>query len=139
MFTKRVKLIPFHNFFRQYSRNSWDGILLRKITPHALFSLFLITLTAFSFWLIYQNLRQQQRLTELKNYFISNVTHELKTPISGIKLGLQLLENPKTGALNPDQMQLLQDIKYDSDRLLRITSELLNMTQLETGKIDIKL
>ena len=74
-----------------------------------------------------------------KTNFLATISHELKTPISGIKLGLQLLENPKTGALNPDQLQLLQDIKYDSDRLLRITSELLNMTQLETGKIDIKL
>ncbi|AEE54292.1 sensor histidine kinase [Haliscomenobacter hydrossis] len=74
-----------------------------------------------------------------KTNFLATISHELKTPISGIKLGLQLLENPKTGALNSDQLQLLQDIKYDSDRLLRITSELLNMTQLETGKIDIKL
>lgn len=74
-----------------------------------------------------------------KTNFLATISHELKTPISGIKLGLQLLENPKTGALNPDQLRLLHDIRGESDRLLRITSELLNMTQLETGKIDMTL
>lgn len=74
-----------------------------------------------------------------KTNFLATISHELKTPISGIKLGLQLLENPKTGALNPDQLRLLHDIHGESDRLLRITSELLNMTQLETGKIDLTL
>lgn len=74
-----------------------------------------------------------------KTNFLATISHELKTPISGIKLGLQLLENPKTGALNPNQVQLLNDIRGESDRLLRITSELLNMTQLETGKIDLTL
>lgn len=74
-----------------------------------------------------------------KTNFLATISHELKTPISGIKLGLQLLENPKTGSLNAEQVQLIHDIKSDSDRLLRITSELLNMTQLETGKIDLTL
>ena len=74
-----------------------------------------------------------------KTNFLATISHELKTPISGIKLGLQLLENPKTGTLNPDQLRLLHDIRGESDRLLRITSELLNMTQLETGKIDLTL
>lgn len=74
-----------------------------------------------------------------KTNFLATISHELKTPIAGIKLGLQLLENPKTGNLNPEQTQLLADIQADSDRLLRITSELLNMTQLETGKINLNL
>lgn len=74
-----------------------------------------------------------------KTNFLATISHELKTPIAGIKLGLQLLENPKMGDLNPEQSQVLGDIKSDSDRLLRITSELLNMTQLETGKINLSL
>lgn len=74
-----------------------------------------------------------------KTNFLATISHELKTPISGIKLGLQLLENSKTGPLNPDQLQVVHDIRGESDRLLRITSELLNMTQLETGKIDLTL
>lgn len=74
-----------------------------------------------------------------KTNFLATISHELKTPIAGIKLGLQLLENPKTGALNPDQSRLVHDIRGESDRLLRITSELLNMTQLETGKINLTL
>jgi len=74
-----------------------------------------------------------------KTNFLATISHELKTPIAGIKLGLQLLANPKVGVLNPEQIQVLDDIKSDSDRLLRITSELLNMTQLETGKINLTL
>ncbi|HEV7381227.1 MAG TPA: HAMP domain-containing sensor histidine kinase, partial [Dyadobacter sp.] len=50
-----------------------------------------------------------------------------------------LLENPHTGALNMDQQQLISGIKDDSNRLLKITGELLNMSQVETGNIQLNI
>jgi signal transduction histidine kinase len=51
-----------------------------------------------------------------------------------MKMSLQLLENEQTGSLNEEQKDLVQSIKDDTARLLRTTGELLNITQVETGK-----
>src|SRR5258705_343273 len=51
--------------------------ILKKITPQLLFSLFLTLLTSASFFLMYRSIRSSQRLVEIKNDFIGNITHEL--------------------------------------------------------------
>ena len=72
-----------------------------------------------------------------KTNFISTVSHEMKTPISSILMSLQLLGDDRLGTLNGEQKQLVTSIKESSDRLLSITGELLNMTQIETGKLKL--
>src|SRR6185437_9527300 len=64
---------------------------------------------------------------------------ELKTPISSIKMSLRLLENKQIGKLNPEQRTLLESIEEDAGRLLKITGELLNITQVESGIIQMNL
>ena len=61
--------------------------LLKRLLSPILFSIFLVGFTVFSFVLLYRNMLQQQRLTAFKNDFISNITHELKTPIATVKNG----------------------------------------------------
>ena len=86
-----------------------------------------------------QNVTQFKELDSAKTNFIANVSHEFKTPISSIKMSVQLLENNKTGLLNKEQQNLIESINDDAGRLLKITSELLNMTQVESGSIQINL
>lgn len=74
-----------------------------------------------------------------KTNFMGTVSHEFKTPISSIQMGLQLLENQLVGNLNEDQKELVRGIKEDTVRLLKITGELLNITQVESGSIQINL
>ncbi len=74
-----------------------------------------------------------------KSNFIATVSHELKTPISSIMMSLHLLENDKSGNINQAQKQLMESIKDDSTRLLKITGELLNMSQVETGNIQLSI
>lgn len=119
--------------------SDYTPYLLRKITPHALFSLFLITLTAFSFWLIYQNLRQQQRLTELKNDFISNVTHELKTPITTVGVAIEALSNFNV-LHNPEQTkEYLTISKNELNRLSMLVDKVLKMAIFEQQALDLRL
>ncbi len=86
-----------------------------------------------------QNITPYKELDFAKTNFIATVSHELKTPISAIKMSLQLLENKQIGELNNEQENLLKSIKDDANRLLKITSELLNMTQVESGAIQLNI
>ena len=89
--------------------------------------------------IILRNITLFKELDFAKTNFIATVSHELKTPIASIKLSLKLLENAKTGDMNDDQKQLVESIKDDSQRLLKITGELLNLSQLETGNIQLNI
>lgn len=84
-----------------------------------------------------KNITSFKELDFAKTNFIGTVSHELKTPISSIKMSLQLLENKQIGRLNNEQTSLVENIKDDANRLLKITSELLNMTQVESGSIQL--
>lgn len=94
-------------------------LLLKEIAPQIIFGLFLTLLTLFSFIVMYRSIRSQQRLMALKNDFISNITHELKTPIATVSVALEALKNFK-GIDNP-----------------RLTGEYLDIAQLELGRLSI--
>ncbi|RLJ76795.1 HAMP domain-containing sensor histidine kinase [Pedobacter alluvionis] len=84
-----------------------------------------------------KNITQFKELDEAKTNFIATVSHELKTPLSSIKMSLKLLNDERVGMMNEEQHELLNHIKEDSDRLLKITSELLDLSQVETGNLKL--
>ena len=85
-----------------------------------------------------KNITEFHKLDVAKTTFISIISHELKTPISAILMSQQLLDDKRIGPLNPEQEELSKNIKENSERLLTITGELLNMTQVESGKLQLK-
>lgn len=88
--------------------------------------------------ILLKNITEFQELDTAKTTFISTISHELKTPISAILMSLQLLDDKRIGELNSEQEDLAKSIKDNSERLLSITGELLNMTQVESGKLQLK-
>lgn len=90
-------------------------------------------------FVILRNVTAYKELDFAKTNFIAMVSHEFKTPIASMKMSLQLLENDSIGNLNEEQKQLVSSIKDDAKRLLRTTGELLNITQVETGKTQLKI
>jgi len=89
--------------------------------------------------IVLRNITPFHELNEAKTNFIATVSHELKTPISSIKMSARLLSDLRVGEVNGEQQELIRSITDDADRLLKITGELLNMSQVETGNIQLKL
>lgn len=89
--------------------------------------------------IVLRNITLFHELNEAKTNFIATVSHELKTPISSIKMSARLLTDERNGALDEGQRDLIHSIRDDADRLLKITGELLNMAQVETGNIQLRL
>jgi signal transduction histidine kinase len=88
---------------------------------------------------ILRNITRFQELDVAKTNFIATISHELKTPISSIKMSLKLIEDNRIGTLNEEQKKLIDNIKDDSQRLLKITGELLDLAQVESGNIQLVL
>ncbi len=90
-------------------------------------------------FILLKNVTSFKERDAAKTNFIGTVSHELKTPIASIRMGIQLLENKRIGALNEEQKDLLEGIADDTERLLKITGELLDIAQVESGTIQMKL
>lgn len=89
--------------------------------------------------IVLKNITPFKELDVAKTNFIATVSHELKTPLASSDFSLKLLEDERVGSLTAEQKELVQNLKDDNKRLLRILSELLDMSQVESGKIQLNL
>ena len=83
---------------------------------------------------------KNRRLTELdklKSDFVSTVSHELRTPLSIIKEGISLVLDGITGKVNQKQEKILLVSKDNIDRLTRIINDLLDISRIESGKVEL--
>ena len=114
------------------------SVVLKKITPQILFSIFLTGVTLLAFIFIYRTLREQQRLTQLKNDFISNMTHELKTPIATISVAIEALQNFR-GLENPKLTQeYLIIAQNELSRLSLLTDKILKTSVFDSKGLDFQ-
>lgn len=79
-----------------------------------------------------------QKLDELKSEFVSVVSHEIRTPISTMQEFTNIISDEIPGKLNVEQKQYLNIIKENIQRLTRIVSTLLDISNLEAGKVELK-
>src|SRR5690242_8537380 len=89
--------------------------------------------------IVLKNITSFKELDVAKTDFIATVSHELKTPLASSDFSLKLLEDNRIGKLTKEQKELVQQLKLDNQRMLRILSELLNMSQVEAGKIQLEI
>jgi signal transduction histidine kinase/HAMP domain-containing protein len=76
---------------------------------------------------------------QLKNDMVSTVSHELKTPLTSIQMAVHLLLEELVGPLTPKQVELLLAARQDSDRLLTMVNDLLDLTRIEQGRLRLDL
>jgi NtrC-family two-component system sensor histidine kinase KinB len=89
--------------------------------------------------IILKNITPFKELDVAKTNFIATISHELKTPLASSDFSLRLLEDERVGKLTAEQKELVQSLKDDNQRLLRILSELLDLSQVESGKMQLTL
>jgi NtrC-family two-component system sensor histidine kinase KinB len=84
--------------------------------------------------LVLQDVTQLRQQDELKRGMISTVSHQLKTPLTSIRMAIHLLLDEKVGHLTDKQVELLLAAREDSDRLHNILNNLLDISRIESGK-----
>jgi two-component system phosphate regulon sensor histidine kinase PhoR len=113
-------------------------LLLKRMSPAILFSVFLVGFTILSFTLLYRNLLRQQKLAAIKNEFISNITHELKTPIATVSVAIEALRN-FSASLNPQKTKEYLDISANElNRLSLLVDKVLKLSMFEKKEIELK-
>jgi two-component system, NtrC family, sensor histidine kinase KinB len=82
---------------------------------------------------ILQDVTKFRLLDDAKTNLVGTVSHELKTPLTSLRMALYLLVEQKIAGLTAQQRELLEGARDDADRLLRILDNLLDLTRLESG------
>lgn len=81
----------------------------------------------------------EKEQNEIKRGVVSTVSHQLKTPLTSIRMSLHLLLEEKIGPLSSKQTELLIAAREESDRLHTILERLLNISRIESGKSNMEL
>ncbi|PSK89604.1 sensor histidine kinase [Taibaiella chishuiensis] len=111
--------------------------LFKQILPQAAFSLVLLLLSGLTFILAFRNMRRQQRFSQQKDNFISNVSHELKTPVATTKVALEALSNYNALDDPKRAKQYLQMATWEMERLEQLVNSVLNTVQSEQGALQL--
>jgi len=88
--------------------------------------------------IILKNITSFREQDLAKTHFIATVSHELKTPLASSDFSLKLLEDERIGHLTGEQRELVESLKQDNLRMIKIVSELLNLSQVESGNIQLQ-
>ena len=120
------------------SLNNKVTAILRSLALPILFSIFLVGITIASFVLLYRNLLKQRKLAELKNEFISNITHELKTPIATVGVAIEALKN--FNAIHDPQRtkEYLEISQNELARLSLLVDKVLKLSLFEKKEMELK-
>ena len=108
---------------------------VRFMIPSMIFTFVLLVTFIFTIYIVFR----QKKLTEMKNDFINNMTHEFKTPISTISLAAQMLKDPAVGK-SPQMFQHISGVINDETKRLRFQVEkVLQMSMFDRQKATLKM
>lgn len=107
--------------------------LLKSISSQIAFALILLLITALAFRMAFINMKNQLKLITIKNDFISNITHELKTPVSTVKVALEALLDFNLREDPHRTKEYLEMAHSEMNRLDILVNQVLNNSALEEG------
>ncbi len=113
--------------------------LLRKMGLTLASSILLILIIIFCFTYAITTIIKQKKLSEVKNDFINNMTHEFKTPISTVSLACEALQDKDISENQSIRERYLNIIKVENKRLAVQVEKVLQMATLDKGEFDLKI
>ena len=87
---------------------------------------------------ILTDVTKQRELDEIKGKFVSNITHELRTPIVAMQKAIMILQTPQAGSLNEAQKNFLNIVGRNLNQLNRLVEDLLDIAKIDSGKMKIR-
>ena len=134
--TVEVGFIKPRAYQLDFINSNW--YVLKQMWQPVLISFLLVGVTIASFLLLYRNLIKQQKLTQLKNDFISNITHELKTPIATVSVAIEALKN-FNALQDPERTKEYLDISgNEMQRLGLLVDKVLKLSLYENREIKLQ-
>ncbi len=112
--------------------------LAKQMGPTLLASLLLVIIVVFAFYSAVSTIFKQKKVSEIKNDFISNMTHELKTPISTISLACEAIEDPDVSSNSDSMKSFIGMISDENKRLGKLVEKVLQTSLLEKGNLKIQ-
>lgn len=113
--------------------------ILKAMGPMLMVSGMVIVILIFSFYYFIATIVRQKKLSAIKNDFISNMTHEFKTPISTISLASEMLGDDSVVKTPEKQARFLKMIKDENKRLSVLVESILQTAILDKGEFKLKL
>lgn len=110
---------------------NYRWLLFKTILPQVIFVFVLLSLTALAFYLSHTTLKRQVMMNRLRNDFVSNLTHELKTPVATVKVALESLRKFDMKKDPGKAADYLEMSALEMDRLDGLIARVLNHVMLE--------
>lgn len=85
-----------------------------------------------------EDITRLKEIDNMKSEFVSTVSHEFRTPLTSMNMGLSMVINEDTGELNDEQKELLEAAYEDVERLTELVNDLLDLSKIESGKIEME-
>ncbi len=113
-------------------------LILFQITPTALI-VALIGVGILLFATFWWSMRARRReFEESKDEFVSLVSHQMRTPLTSVRLFVEMLIDEQVGPLNSKQHEYLRMVEISTGRMIDLVSDFLNSSRLELGRLEIK-
>ncbi len=113
----------------------YRGYLLQKLWPQAVFILVLLSVILIAFYTTYRSLQRQLQLGEMKDDFVTNMSHELKTPIATMKVALEAIQHFDAAGQKALTAEYMEMASLELERLELLVNRSLHTSLLESGKL----
>jgi two-component system, OmpR family, phosphate regulon sensor histidine kinase PhoR len=128
---------PIPDGFYNAAITGFKAHLLKRIWPQLALSFLLIFVTVLAFYVLWRNMNTQQQLLRQKDQLVSNITHELKTPVATVSVALEAIQRFDSAASPERTKEYLGIAQQQLQRLNLLIDKVLRLSMFEGGKIEL--